>query len=62
MRLLMKGGDNNTNREEEREKKMHVNAYYTNILQAINVLYMSQQIYYKIDNPPYFFKYLVCNI
>ena len=28
MRLLMKGEDNNTNQEEEREKKMHVNAYH----------------------------------
>ena len=36
----MKGEDNNTNREEEREKKMHVNAYH--ILWAIKVLYMTQ--------------------
>ena len=44
----MKGEDNNTNREEEeREKKMHVSAYYIFILQAIKVLYMTQQIYYR---------------
>ena len=39
----MKGEDNNTNQEEEREKKMYVNAYYIYILQAIKVLYMTQK-------------------
>ena len=28
MRLLMKGEDNSTNQEEERERKMHVNTYH----------------------------------
>ena len=40
MRLLMKREDNKTNQEEEREKKMHVNAY--NILEAIKTLYMTE--------------------
>ena len=28
MRLLMKGEDNNTDQERERERKMHINAYH----------------------------------
>ena len=36
----MKREDNNTNQEEEKERKMHVNAYH--ILQGIKILYMTQ--------------------
>ena len=65
MRLLMKGEDNNTNQEEEREKKMHVNTYYIYIFCKQLKFYTWHNKFiteHKFDKLPYFCKYLVCNI
>ena len=56
MRPLMKGEDNNTDWEEEREKKMHVNAYHNYCKQLkLYTWHNKFAIEHKFDNLPYFF-------
>ena len=49
MRLLIKGEDNNNNREEEKKKENACKCIKIYTLQAIEILYMTQQIYYRVQ-------------
>ena len=52
----MKGENGNTDREEEREKKMHVNAYH-NYCEQLKLCTWPNKfaIEHRFDNPLYFF-------